>query len=251
LLRYGSCARILRDESCDVRIVLDKEFCKESTICLPVESFPIEHFGNLVGAITAAIDLAEEGSRVCVCDKGGCGRSATVVASALAYFHSNLNYGQLKKLLRNKYNLMRECPETRPQIETVKIMWGVFHYFGDKAFKLLARMTYSYDTFLVHVGRVKGLFVPVRALSRKLPYGREASLKMNYEALKDIEAPRTRDLVEAYLSVEEKDGKVFKLGELREGDVEPAALAFASFEGAISKTLDPREALVLLTKALT
>ena len=253
LIRYGSCARLLREDECDLVIVLDKEFCKEGKkekVCLPVESFSIEPLGNMIGAVAAGVDLVEEGRKVCVCDKGGCGRSGAVAAATLAYFHSNLNYGQLKKLLRNKYNLMRECPETREQIEFVKVLWGSFHYFEDKAFKLLARMTFSYSTFLVHVGRVRGLFLPVRALSRRLPYGKEATLKADHEALRNVLGPRTRDFVESYLSVEEKEGRVVRLGELEEGDVEPSALSFAAFEGAISKTLDPREALLLLTKSL-
>ncbi|UXD22369.1 hypothetical protein IPA_03950 [Ignicoccus pacificus DSM 13166] len=264
MLKFGSCRRLFH-EDCDYYVVLEEEYCKkeENVFCFPVINFSIEPFGNIVAAVATTLDLSNEGT-VCVCDKGGCGRSGTVAAGALAYAHSELPFSQLKKMLRNEYGLLKECPEKPEQLEAVRMMWAAFHFFGDDGFRLLTRTTYVYTfgkpsrneeagAFVVNVTdpkyAKKAKFLPIRVLGKRIPYGREARVTINSKELRRYMGIRGSIILDELERVR-TEGKVVRLEELTPDEVLGYALSYSILEGMAFKTLNPEEGLVLLTKSL-
>ncbi len=265
MLKFGSCRRLFHEEGCDFYVVLEEEYCekRDNVFCFPVEDFSVEPFGNLVAAVATALDLMQEGT-VCVCDKGGCGRSGTVAASVVAYLNSDMNFAQLKKLLRNEYGLLKECPEKAEQHEAVKLFWAAFHNFSDEGFRLLTRVAYVYTygkpsrteeagAFVVNVTDArfakKAKFLPLRVIGKKVPYGKEARNVLNEKELERLMGERGSRVLEEYRKLA-KEGRVVKLEELEPDEVQPYALSFATLEGMAFRTINPEEALVLLTKSL-
>ncbi len=248
-LEYGSC-KTLFHKDCDAYVVLEKEFCKEGTYCFPIENFSIEPFGNFVAAVATALDLLNEGKRVCVCDKGGCGRSGAVAGAALAYLYKDVSFAQFKKFVRVEYRLFRECPERPEQEQAIRLSWGAFHHFSEEGFRLLTRTTFTKGAFVTAVNEGKrGKFLPILLVTRRAPYGSEASIRMNVDELKRVNGDFSYRVLQEYARVP-KEGKVVKLEEVKPEEVCPYALSFAAFEGSVFRVQDPREALRLLTQAL-
>ncbi|NPA84764.1 MAG: hypothetical protein GXO07_02010 [Crenarchaeota archaeon] len=259
MIVYGSCSNLFHDDRCDSYVVLDRRFCGRG-YCFPVADFSVHPFGNVVAATAATVDLSSRGS-VCVCDSGGCGRSGTVAAAALAYLNRGLSFAQLKKLLRNEHGLFKECPEKVEQREAVKIMWSAFHNFSLDGFRLLARTSYVYlgepgpreeaGSFAVGVTKFakKLKFLPVRVIGKRVPYGKEARIALERRELERVGGEASAAVLEEY---EESagEGRVVRLEDLSPEEVAPHALSFAALEGAAFRTLDPERALVLLTRTL-
>ena len=248
-IEYGSC-KTLFHKKCDAYVVLEKEFCKKDTYCFPIEDFSIEPFGNLVAAVATALDLVSEGKRVCVCDKGGCGRSGAVAGATLAYLYKDVPFSQFKKFVRVEYRLFKECPEKPEQEQAIRLSWGAFHHFSEEGFRLLTRTTYTKGAFVtaVNEGR-KGKFLPILLVTRKPPHGSEASIRMNVKELERVGGDFSYRVLQEF-SRTPKEGRVVKLEEVKPKEVCPYALSFAAFEGSVFRVQDPREALKLMTQAL-
>ncbi len=254
MIRRGSCERLIH-ENCDVLISLDSKYCKESDYCFPVDNFSVIPFGNLVAATATALDLFDK--KVCVCDKGGCGRSGTVEAMVYAFLHRSYNFAALKKYLRSEYGLLRECPEKVEQFEAIKVAWAAFHNFDEQGFRLLTKINYVYlkkptpteeaGAFVIEVA--KGSFLPFLVIGKKVPYGKEVKIKMNEDELEKVGGPLSSIVLEEY-KASWKEGKVKKLSEVELEGVVPYALSFAALESLAFKTLNVEAVLRLLTKAL-
>ncbi len=248
-IEYGSC-KTLFHKDCDAYVVLEREFCKKDTYCFPIEDFSIEPFGNFVAAVAIALDLVSEGEKVCVCDKGGCGRSGTVAGAVLAYLYKDVSFPRFKKFVRVEYRLFKECPEKPEQEQAIRLSWGAFHHFSEEAFRLLTRTTFTKGAFVtaVNEGR-KGKFIPILLVTRKPPHGSEANIRMNVDELKKVSGRFSYRVLQEFMKVP-KEGRIVKLEEVKPEEVCPYALSFAAFEGSVFKVQDPREALRLLSQAL-
>lgn len=259
-----SCSRALRDEKCEKVVVLDEDYCgnckeREGCYCFPVEDFSIHPFTNVVAATAAVVDLSNE--NVCVCDAGGCGRSGTVAASALAYLNRELSFPSLKRMLRNEYGLLKECPEKLEQEEAIKIFWASFHYLGIEGFREMVRTSYVYlgrpdpdevaGAFAVNVSSYiskKSKFIIIRKLTKFNMRGKEVVLKANVNELKKIKGTASKVVLEEFEKVP-KSGYIVELEELSAEEVEPHAMAFATLEGLAFKTIAVEKALVLIAKS--